>query len=88
VTLAGTLILGIYFLYVQFQEYLDATYTFIRRGYGRIFFLATGFHGFHVILGCILISGSLYRIINLVCDSFSHYNFEFSAWYWHFVDVV
>ncbi len=88
VTLAATLILGVYFLYIQFEEYVDASYTFIRRGYGRIFFLATGFHGFHVLLGCFLIVGSLIRIISLVCDSFSHYNFEFSAWYWHFVDVV
>lgn len=88
VTLIATLVLGIYFLFVQYQEYLDATYTFIRRGYGRIFFLATGFHGFHVILGCALILGSLIRIIYLSCDALSHYNFEFSAWYWHFVDVV
>ncbi|EPS65663.1 cytochrome c oxidase subunit 3, partial [Genlisea aurea] len=55
VTLFFTLVLGIYFLCIQFIEYVDASYTFIRRGYGRIFFLATGFHGFHVILGCILI---------------------------------
>jgi len=88
ITLAFTLILGIYFLCIQFHEYVDATYTFIRRGYGRIFFLATGFHGFHVILGCILISGRLYRFVFVRCDSLVHYNFEFSAWYWHFVDVV
>lgn len=88
VTLLATLILGIYFLFVQYQEYLDATYTFIRSGYGRIFFLATGFHGFHVILGCALILGSLIRIVFLSCDALRHYNFEFSAWYWHFVDVV
>jgi len=88
VTLFFTLVLGIYFLFIQAQEYLDATYTFISRGYGRIFFLATGFHGFHVLLGCILISGSLYRMIILRCDRLAHYNFEFSAWYWHFVDVV
>jgi len=79
VTLAGTLILGIYFLCIQYQEYIDASFTFIRRGYGRIFFLATGFHGFHVLLGCILILASLYRIIILSCDALSHYNFEFSA---------
>jgi len=79
ITLAATLILGVYFLCVQYQEYVDATYTFIRRGYGRIFFLATGFHGFHVLLGCILISGRLYRFIILSCDAISHYNFEFSA---------
>jgi len=88
VTLAATLVLGVYFLFIQYQEYIDATYTFIRRGYGRIFFLATGFHGFHVLLGCALILGRLIRMLNLVCDSLSHYNFEFSAWYWHFVDVV
>jgi len=88
VTLFATLVLGVYFLCVQYQEYLDASYTFISRGYGRIFFLATGFHGFHVLLGCILITGRLIRIIILRCDAISHYNFEFSAWYWHFVDVV
>ena len=88
ITLRATLILGVYFLFIQFEEYIDASYTSIRRGYGRIFFLATGFHGFHVLLGCVLIFVRLVRIILLVCDSLSHYNFEFSAWYWHFVDVV
>jgi len=78
-SLLFTLILGIYFLCIQYQEYIDATYTFIRSGYGRIFFLATGFHGFHVLLGCILISASLYRMLILNCDALSHYNFEFSA---------
>lgn len=87
-TLFFTFILGIYFLFIQYEEYIDATYTFIRRGYGRIFFLATGFHGFHVMLGCALILGRLIRLIMLNCDALSHYNFEFSAWYWHFVDVV
>jgi len=79
VTLFFTLVLGIYFLCIQYQEYVDATFTFIRRGYGRIFFLATGFHGFHVMLGCILIFARLYRIVIANCDAFSHYNFEFSA---------
>ena len=88
VTLVFTLILGVYFLYIQYQEYLDATYNFMRRGYGRIFFLATGFHGFHVLLGCMLILGRLIRMLTVSCDTLSHYNFEFSVWYWHFVDVV
>lgn len=88
VTLIATLVLGVYFLFIQYQEYVDATYTFMRRGYGRIFFLATGFHGFHVMLGCILLSGRLVRMVTCVADALSHYNFEFSAWYWHFVDVV
>jgi cytochrome c oxidase subunit 3 len=84
----GTVGLGVYFLCIQYQEYVDASYNFIRRGFGSIFFLATGFHGFHVLLGCLLLSASLYRIVRLACDRFYHYNFEFSAWYWHFVDVV
>lgn len=88
ITLLITLVLGIYFLIIQYEEYIDASYCFIRRGYGRIFSLATGFHGFHVLLGCILLRASLFRILTLVCDSYYHYNFEFSAWYWHFVDVV
>lgn len=88
ITLLFTLILGVYFLCIQFEEYIDATYTFIRRGYGRIFFLATGFHGFHVILGCALLRARLYRLLILRADALRHYNFEFSAWYWHFVDVV
>ena len=71
--------LGVYFLFVQYEEYIDATYTFIRSGYGRIFFLATGFHGFHVILGCVLLFRRLVRMLLLVCDALSHYNFEFSA---------
>lgn len=88
VRLLATLVLGVYFLCVQYEEYIDATFTFIRRGYGRIFFLATGFHGFHVLLGCALIFARLIRLLLLSADSLSHYNFEFSAWYWHFVDVV
>jgi len=88
VTLFATLGLGVYFLFIQYEEYMDASYNFMRRGYGRIFFLATGFHGFHVLLGCLLITARLYRMVILRCDSLSHYNFEFSAWYWHFVDVV
>ncbi len=88
VSLAFTLLLGIYFLLIQLEEYSDASFNFIRRGYGRIFFLATGFHGFHVLLGCFLISGRLIRITIGLIDRLSHINFEFAAWYWHFVDVV
>lgn len=79
VRLVRTLILGVYFLCIQFEEYIDATFTFIRRGYGRIFFLATGFHGFHVILGCILIIGRIIRLVLLSADCLRHYNFEFAA---------
>jgi len=88
VSLLITLILGVYFLVVQVGEYSEASFNFIRRGYGRVFFLATGFHGFHVLLGCFLILARLVRILALSIEAWVHYGFEFSAWYWHFVDVV
>jgi len=83
-----TLLLGRYFLLIQFYEYKEASFTFVSRGYGRIFFLATGFHGFHVLLGCIMILVRCVRLITLSMEAWVHYGFEFSAWYWHFVDVV
>lgn len=88
ISLIITLVLGVYFLWVQFNEYIEATFRFMSSSYGRIFFLATGFHGFHVILGCILIYFAILRIFLLSSDSNYHYGFEFAAWYWHFVDVV
>ena len=78
-----------YFLFVQYEEYIDATYTFIRRGYGRIFFLATGFHGLHVIIGTIFLTVCYFRAKNgHFIGGNGHLGFEFAAWYWHFVDVV
>ena len=88
VTLFFTLVLGIYFLFIQFQEYVDATYTFIRRGYGRIFFLATGFHGLHVIVGTIFLMICLYRMWKMHFTHDRHLSFKCAAWYWYSVDVV
>lgn len=88
ITLIMTLLLGLHFSVIQYEEHSEVSYRFIIRGYGRIFFLATGSHGFHVMLGCFIILVSCVRLINLVIDEVRHYNFEFSAWHWHFVDVV
>jgi len=88
VSIIVTLVLGVYFLYVQYCEYNEASFTFVRRNYGRIFFLATGFHGFHVLLGCFIILVRAVRLLALSIEAWVHYGFEFSAWYWHFVDVV
>ena len=88
VTPVRTLVLGVYSLKIQHTEYGEVSFSFIRRGYGRIFFLATGFHGFHAILGCITTSVRCLRILDLKIDGVRHYNFEFSAWHWHLADVV
>lgn len=83
-----TIILGIYFLYLQRLEYFEAPFS-IRDGiYGRTFFITTGFHGFHVFVGT---SFLFYVFISLILGNLTsthHFSFEAAAWYWHFVDVV
>lgn len=83
-----TLCLAIFFTQLQSAEYFEATYTIADGIYGSSFFMATGFHGFHVIIGTIFILVSLLRYKNLQLSSKHHLGFESSAWYWHFVDVV
>ena len=56
--------------------------------YGANFFMATGFHGFHVIVGTIFLAVCLFRALKGHFTPESHIGFEAAAWYWHFVDVV
>jgi len=56
--------------------------------YGSTFFMATGFHGFHVIIGTIFLTVCLFRAIAGQFTPTRHFGFEAAAWYWHFVDVV
>ena len=56
--------------------------------YGSTFFIATGFHGFHVIVGTIFLTVCLFRAIAGQFTPTRHFGFEAAAWYWHFVDVV
>ncbi|NBW07293.1 MAG: cytochrome c oxidase subunit 3 [Caulobacteraceae bacterium] len=56
--------------------------------YGSIFFMATGFHGFHVLVGTIFLIVCLIRLLNGAFTPKQHFGFEAAAWYWHFVDVV
>jgi len=83
-----TIILAIVFTGFQVFEYLNAPFTISDGVYGSTFFLATGFHGFHVFVGtCFLIV----CLIRLSVNHFTrehHFGFEAAAWYWHFVDVV
>lgn len=84
-----TLFYGFLFLDVQFEEYQLRNFSVKRMVYGTVFFLLTGFHGFHVILGMFMITYCFFRFF--LKKEFSHrqhVRFEMAAWYWHFVDVV
>lgn len=83
-----TIILGVYFTALQYVEYKEATFSIADSVYGSTFFIATGFHGIHVIIGTIFLNVCLFRIIKNHFSSYHHFGFEAAAWYWHFVDVV
>lgn len=83
-----TVCLGIYFTILQAYEYIEAPFTIADRIYGSTFFIATGFHGLHVIIGTIFLLICLIRHINNHFSNNHHFGFEAAAWYWHFVDVV
>lgn len=83
-----TIILGIYFTILQAYEYIEAPFTIADRIYGSTFFLATGFHGLHVIIGTIFLITCFFRHLNNHFSRNHHFGFEAAAWYWHFVDVV
>nr|AXS64790.1 cytochrome c oxidase subunit 3 [Staphylinoidea sp. 4 KM-2017] len=83
-----TVILGIYFSILQGYEYNEASFTISDAVYGSTFFMATGFHGLHVIIGTTFLLTCLIRHLNNHFSSIHHFGFEAAAWYWHFVDVV
>nr|QNH69921.1 cytochrome c oxidase subunit III [Osmylus zheanus] len=83
-----TVILGIYFSILQGYEYMEASFTISDSVYGSTFFMATGFHGLHVLIGTTFLLICLIRQINFHFSSLHHFGFEAAAWYWHFVDVV
>jgi heme/copper-type cytochrome/quinol oxidase subunit 3 len=83
-----TILLGLTFTFCQLYEYKTATFSINDGIYGSIFYMATGFHGFHVLVGTIML---IICYIRANLEHFSrsqHVGFEVSAWYWHFVDVV
>ena len=83
-----TIILGLVFTSVQAYEYHHAAFAFAGNIYGATFFMATGFHGFHVIVGTIFLMVCLFRAYRGDFTPRQHFGFEAAAWYWHFVDVV
>jgi cytochrome c oxidase subunit 3 len=90
--LMATVALGALFTCVQAYEYSHAQFAFNRENggniYGSTFFMATGFHGFHVLIGTIFLLICLFRAMNGAFTPKQHFGFEAAAWYWHFVDVV
>jgi len=83
-----TVILALIFTALQGLEYYEAPFTIADSVYGSTFFLATGFHGLHVIIGTIFLTVCLIRLINYHFTKHHHFGFEAAAWYFHFVDVV
>ncbi|MBL8833175.1 MAG: cytochrome c oxidase subunit 3 [Rhodospirillales bacterium] len=83
-----TVILGIAFTACQAYEYAHAAFGFKDNVYASVFFMATGFHGFHVLVGTIFLIVCLVRAIKGHFTPERHFGFEAAAWYWHFVDVV
>ena len=83
-----TVLLGALFTSVQAYEYIHAPFGFKNSIYGATFFMATGFHGFHVLIGTIFLTVCLFRAYAGQFTPKQHLGFEFAAWYWHFVDVV
>ncbi|GJE29072.1 cytochrome c oxidase subunit 3 [Methylobacterium organophilum] len=83
-----TIILGVLFTACQAYEYSHAHFGFSGSIYSSTFFMATGFHGAHVIIGTIFLAVCLLRAYKGDFTPKQHLGFEFAAWYWHFVDVV
>jgi cytochrome c oxidase subunit III len=83
-----TIGLGMLFTTVQAYEYAHAAFGFKGNIYGATFFMATGFHGAHVIIGTIFLAVCLARAYKGDFTPKQHFGFEAAAWYWHFVDVV
>ncbi len=83
-----TVLLGITFTCLQAWEYSHAAFGFTQGVFASTFYMATGFHGLHVIVGTIFLAVCLMRARASQFTPQKHLGFEFAAWYWHFVDVV
>jgi cytochrome c oxidase subunit 3 len=88
IALIFTLLLAILFTYFQGLEYVSAPFNISDSVYGSCFYMATGFHGFHVFVGTVALTVSFIRIILNHGTNTHHFGFESAIWYWHFVDVV
>lgn len=83
-----TVVLGLVFTALQAFEYYETTFTIADSVYGSTFFVATGFHGLHVIIGTLFLIVCFFRILQHHFTKHHHNGFEAAIWYWHFVDYV
>jgi len=83
-----TIVLAVLFTFLQLREYSEAKFNFGSGIYGSVFFIATGFHGLHVLIGTIFILVCFFRFLDFHFTKKHHEGFVFASWYWHFVDVV
>nr|AZL93095.1 cytochrome c oxidase subunit 3 [Arge similis] len=83
-----TISLGLLFTLLQMYEYNEASFTMTDSIYGSTFFITTGFHGIHVLIGTTFLFINMMRMKKLQISKNHHFGFEAAAWYWHFVDVV
>jgi cytochrome c oxidase subunit 3 len=88
INLIYTITLAVCFTALQAMEYVEAPFAINDGIYGSTFYLATGFHGIHVIVGTIFLTVCTFRLMNKHFSRAHHFGFEAAAWYWHFVDVV
>nr|YP_009164684.1 cytochrome c oxidase subunit III [Myiopsitta monachus]AJG35655.1 cytochrome c oxidase subunit III [Myiopsitta monachus] len=83
-----TILLGLYFTILQATEYYETSFSIADSVYGSTFFVATGFHGLHVMIGSSFLMVCLLRLIKFHFTPNHHFGFEAAAWYWHFVDII
>jgi len=87
--LGATILLGLYFTWLQYNEYYVASFTIADGIYGSTFYLITGFHGVHVLVGTIFLIVCWFRAYHFHFSFQRHYfGFDAAVWYWHFVDGV
>lgn len=88
ISLFLTLVLGVIFTGLQYMEYLEAPFTIADSVYGSTFFVATGFHGLHVLIGTTFLIVCFFRILKHHFTKHHHNGYEAAIFYWHFVDYV
>nr|UZT67581.1 cytochrome c oxidase subunit 3 [Tessmannella kiplingi] len=88
ISLFMTIFLGMIFMGIQMFEYNHSLFCINDSVYGSMFFMTTGFHGFHVFIGTIFLMIGFIRLWYNHLSKDHHYGFEAASWYWHFVDII